>query len=491
MPPKKKPAAKKKTTAKKTTKKTTAKKTTKKAAPKKKTVAKKAPAKKTAPKKTAAKKATKKKKMSLSLLRGMKDVTPDKGEHFSKIMSAASSVATSYNFGYIGTPVVEYTNLFTRTIGKGTDVVDKEMYSFENRDGDKVSLRPEFTAGVARSYIMHGLHATPQPVKGWYFGPVFRYDRPQAGRYREFHQFGCETLGEKNPIVDAELISVAYNTLRDLDIKATVHINSIGTLAEREQYIIELVGYLRSKRSYLSELSKARINKNPLRVLDSKEPEDQQVIEEAPQILDWLSDDSKSHFMKVLEYLDELEIPYVLTPTLVRGLDYYTDTVFEIYEEQDDTSKSQGALVGGGRYDALIEQLGGQPTPGAGFSMGVERVLNILEKRRKRELNEESQVITERKGLYFAQLGEKASRRALYLIEQLRREGITVQHNLAKTSLKNQMEKANKHGVSHAIILGQKEVQDETVLLRDMESGIQEVIDQGKLVKTLKKMFDL
>jgi len=489
MPPKKKTTAKKKAATKKTTTKKNT--TTKKATTKKKSVIKKTTAKKPAAKKAADKKVSKKKKMSLSLLRGMKDVTPDKGLHFLKILRAADSVASSYNFGYVGTPVVEYTNLFTRTIGKGTDVVDKEMYSFENRDGDKVSLRPEFTAGIARSYIMHGLHATPQPVKGWYFGPVYRYDRPQAGRYREFNQFGCETIGEKNPIVDAELISVAYNTLRDLDIKATVHINSIGTLAEREQYIIELVGYLRSKRSYLSELSKSRINKNPLRVLDSKEPEDQQVIEEAPQILDWLSDDSRGHFMKVLEYLDELEIPYVLTPTLVRGLDYYTDTVFEMYEEQDDTSKSQGALVGGGRYDALVEQLGGQPTPGAGFAMGVERVLNILEKRRKREVNEESQVITEREGLYFAQLGEKASRRAIYLIEQLRRQGITVHHNLAKTSLKNQMEKANKHGVSHAIILGQKEVQDETVLLRDMESGIQEVIDQGKLVKTLKKMFNL
>lgn len=483
MPPKKaakKAVAKKKPAAKKTV-------------AKKKLVAKKAVAKKKpVAKKAAATSAKTKKKKSLSLLRGMKDVTPDRGDLFLKILRTSDALASSYGFAYTETPVVEYSTLFTRSIGKGTDVVDKEMYAFENRDGDKVCLRPEFTAGFARSFIMHGMQTLPQPVKGWYFGPVFRYDRPQAGRYREFHQFGCETMGESSPIVDAELIAVAYNTLRDLEINATVHINSIGTPAEREQYIVELVGYLRSKRSYLSELSKTRISKNPLRILDSKDSADQAVVEEAPQILDWLSDKSKNHFMKVLEYLDEMEIPYVLTPTLVRGLDYYTDTVFEMYEDTgDDEKKSQSALVGGGRYNGLVEQLGGQPTPAAGFSMGVERVLMILEKRRKRVVNEETQVITHREGLYFAQLGEKASRRALYLVEQLRRDGIKVHHDLSKTSLKAQMEKANAHAVSHTLILGQKEVQDETVLLRDMESGIQEVIDQNKLKKTLKKMFDL
>lgn len=463
-------------------------------------------AKKIVPKKTNAPKAQKKTKtpeagedkkalakkraQSLALLRGMKDVTPEQGDTFIDIFRAADKIATDYGFKYVETPIVEYTNLFVRSIGKGTDVVDKEMYVFEDRDGDKVCLRPEVTAAVARAYIMHGMQSLPQPVKMWYWGPMFRYDRPQAGRYREFHQFGCETVGEHNPVIDAELISVAYNLLRDLGIPSTVHINSIGTLEEREQYVVELVGYLRSKRSYLSEHSKARIAKNPLRVLDSKEQEDQQVIEEAPQIIDWLSESSKGFFMKTLEYLDEVQIPYVLTPTLVRGLDYYSDTVFEIYADEVEQGQ-QSALVGGGRYNGLIEQLGGQSTPGAGFSFGVERVMSLLEKKQRQAIAANNGQPLEQKkgGLFFAQLGEQASRRALFLVEQLRRDGIRVYHSLAKSSLKTQMELANKFGVTHALILGQKEVLDNTILLRDMDSGIQEVIDQNKLKQTLKKMF--
>ncbi len=464
----------------------------------KKPVAKKAPAPK-APKKTKAqtaeasedkKASAKKRAQSLALLRGMKDVSPEQGDMFMNIFRSADSIATDYGFKYTETPIVEYTSLFVRSIGKGTDVVDKEMYVFEDRDGDKVCLRPEVTAAVARAYIMHGMQSLPQPVKMWYWGPMFRYDRPQAGRYREFHQFGCETIGEHNPVIDAELISVAYNLLRDLGIASTVHINSIGTLEEREQYVVELVGYLRSKRSYLSEHSKARIAKNPLRVLDSKEPEDQQVIEEAPQIIDWLSDTSKNFFMKTLEYLDEVQIPYAVTPTLVRGLDYYSDTVFEIFADDVEQSQ-QSALVGGGRYNGLIEQLGGNPTPGAGFSFGVERVMSLLEKKQKQIIAENGGLppAPKREGLYFAQLGEQASRRALFLIEQLRRDGIRVYHSLAKSSLKTQMELADKFGVTHALILGQKEVLDNTILLRDMDSGIQEVIDQNKLKQTLKKTF--
>ena len=224
------------------------------------------------------------------------------------------------------------------------------------------------TASVARSYINHGLQTMPQPVKVWYWVPMFRHDRPQAGRFRQFHQFGCETLGAHSAVVDAELVSVAYNFLRDLGLETTVRINSIGTVSDRENYIVELVGYLRSKRSYLSDESKKRINKNPLRVLDSKQEQDQVVIEEAPQIIDWLSESSKKFFMEVLEYLDEAGVPYVLDSTLVRGLDYYTDTVFELYQDGEE-KRSQGALGGGGRYNGLVEQLGGQETPGSGFSI--------------------------------------------------------------------------------------------------------------------------
>lgn len=421
-----------------------------------------------------------------TLLRGMKDILPKEERFWKKIFATASSLAEAYGFGYISTPILEEASLFVRSIGKGTDVVEKEMYVFEDKDGTRVSLRPELTASVVRAYIGHGMYTLPQPVKTWYVGPMFRHDRPQAGRFRQFHQFDCETLGERDPLIDAELIVVAYNFLRDLGVSSHVYINSIGTLKDRERYTVELVGYLRSKRSYLSEESKKRITKNPLRVLDSKEEQDRAVIEEAPQIIDWLSEESKDYFMKVLEYLDEVEIPYILKPTLVRGLDYYTDTVFEFFQD-DDVDGSQGALGGGGRYDGLVEQLGGRPTPAAGFAVGLERVISAM---RKQNENEGVQPESKEKIIYFAQLGEQARRRVLYLIEELRRGGHIVKHNLSKTSLKVQLENANKEKASHALILGQKEVQDGTVILRDMESGIQETIDQKKIGNELRKLKD-
>ena len=303
------------------------KKSTTKKQPQKKVQAKKATTKKKVVKKVDLKNVDPKKEKKktkgpvYTTLRGMKDILPKEGVMWQHLYHTAEDIAGAYGFSYIETPILEQASLFVRSIGKGTDVVDKEMYIFEDKDGSKVCLRPEVTASIARSYINHGMHTFPQPVKVWYWGQMFRHDRPQAGRYRQFHQFGCETFGIQSPVVDAELIAVAYNMLRDLGIETTVKINSIGTPEDRENYIVELVGYLRSKRSYLSDESKKRINKNPLRVLDSKHEQDKAVMEEAPQILDWLSDKSRGFFMSVLEYLDEAGVPYVLTPTLVRGLD--------------------------------------------------------------------------------------------------------------------------------------------------------------------------
>ncbi len=435
-------------------------------------------------KKASAKKVVDKKMKHYSLLRGMKDVRPKDSEHWMTIMNTAQNISEAYGYSYIEPPVLEEAQLFIRTIGKGTDVVDKEMYVFEDKDGTKVGLRPEFTAGVVRSFIVHGMHSLSQPVKTWYFGQVFRHDRPQAGRQRQFHQFGAEVIGTRDPVIDAELISVAYNYLRDLGIAAEVHINSIGSLEDRQNYLVELVGYLRSKRSYLSEDSKKRLTKNPLRILDSKDPGDKEVVAEAPQIIDWLSADSKGYFMKVLEYLDELAIPYVLVPTLVRGLDYYTDTVFEIFSEDVSEGGSQSALCGGGRYDGLVEQLGGPAqTPACGFSIGVERVMS-----KYRQVQEEKPEQTKRSGIYFAQLGVQARRRSLALIEELRRAGIKVHFHLAKGSLKQQLESANKILASHAVIIGQKEVLDGTVIIRDMDSGIQEIVDQKKIEREIRKI---
>jgi len=478
---KKKTIKKKKVVAKKKLAKKVVKKKTIK---KKKVVAKKQPAKKVVKKEPAKEISVRVSHIKTpSLLRGMKDLLPKDEKYWKKTHQVAEAVSTAYGFKYFDTPVVEEAALFIRSIGRGTDIVDKEMYMFEDKDGSKVALRPELTAGVARAYIGHGMHSYPQPVKLWYYGPMFRHDRPQAGRYRQFHQFGCETLGVHDPVVDAELIATAYHFLSDLGVKINVHINSLGAPEDRQNYIIELVGYLRAKRSYLCGDCKKRISKNPLRVLDCKNEDCLQIIEEAPQIIDWLSEASKDYFTKVLEYLDAVEVPYVLQATLVRGLDYYTDTVFEFYEESEEQT-NQNALGGGGRYDPLIEQLGGQETPGAGFSIGLERVLSVLRK----QAEEDKLTWQETKPkLFFAQLGEQARMQALRIIEELRQKDIFVYHNLGKTALKIQMELADKYKVPYSLILGQKEVQDGTIIIRDMESGIQEIVDQKKLKNALEK----
>ncbi len=456
-------------------------------------------AKKTAPKKASAPAKAQaapavapaaKSAKTFSLLRGMRDILPREEHYWKKVTHAAENVSEAYGFGHIGTPILEDANLFVRGVGKGTDVVDKEMYVFEDAEAKKIALRPETTASVARAYIEHGLHAVPQPVKVWDLGPVFRHDRPQAGRYRQFHQFNADVLGERDAVIDAELIALAYNFMRDLGVMTRVHVNSIGTKEDRERYLVELVGYFRSKRHALSEESKKRLVKNPLRILDSKEPEDQELIAEAPKIIDWLSDDSRKYFMHVLEYLDEMEIPYLPEPTLVRGLDYYSDTVFEFFAEDQVAAEGSRplSLGGGGRYDGLVEQLGGRPTPAAGFGLGVERIIAIMRKNDEAK-GGQAQVFEPFSRLFFAHLGEQSRRRALKLIETMRRDGVFVYHALAKGSLKAQLEIANRLAVTHAIILGQKEIQDGTVIIRDMASGIQEIIDEKQLSVHVRKIL--
>ncbi|MBI5728944.1 MAG: histidine--tRNA ligase [Candidatus Magasanikbacteria bacterium] len=450
-------------------------------------------------------------KKTYNVLRGMHDILPKEEKYWKLVSQAAESLAEYFQFGRIETPLLEETSLFVRSIGRGTDVVDKEMYSFEDRDGARVCLRPEATASVVRAYIGNGMWNMTQPIKVWYQGPMFRHDRPQAGRYREFFQAGFETLGAKDPSADAELILVAYSFFKDIGLPVTVAINSIGTPEERERYINELTSYYRSKRSYLCEECRARLAKNPLRLLDCKEAGCQPVKESAPQIVDWLTEESRSYFMKVLEYLDELSIPYMLTPTLVRGLDYYTHTVFEIYpvlNKPDNQAEQtqpgqprelgsagspdlpagrQGAVAGGGRYDLLIEELGGRPAPAAGVAIGIERAIVAL-----KAYNEENKIVfSEPKfTIFFAQLGDEAKRRALKIITDLRGSGIRVAFNFFKNSLKTQLETANSLGVAYVVILGQKEVQDKTVIVRDMESGVQEIVDQKKLEHILKKKLE-
>ncbi len=427
-------------------------------------------------------------KKTYALLRGMHVVLPREEKYWKSLYHTAENLAEHFQFSRIETPLLEEANLFIRSIGKGTDVVDKEMYIFEDRDGNKVTLRPEETASAVRAYIMHGMWNMPQPVKLWYWGPMFRYDRPQAGRYRQFNQVGFETLGDADPVVDAELILIAHNFYKDLGLPVEIHINSIGTPEERQRYKTTLVDYYRSKRSYLCDDCKQRLNKNPLRLLDCKQERCQPVKEEAPQIIDWLEEESKNHFMKVLEYLDELAVPYVLKPTLVRGLDYYTRTVFEVFpvvgEAEGAALGAQSALGGGGRYDLLVQEMGGKPAPAAGFSLGVERSVSALKQHMD---TNQIKMPGKRFDAFLAQLGDHARRRSLKTINELRSSGLKIDYNFSKNSLKSQLETANSLHVPYALILGQKEVQDGTIIIRDMESGVQEIVDQKKVEVVLKK----
>lgn len=422
-------------------------------------------------------------KKTYNLLRGMHDILPKDEKYWKNFFHTAENLAAHFQFNRIETPIVEEAALFIRSIGRGTDVVDKEMYVFEDRDGDKVCLRPEATASVVRAYILHGMWNMPQPIKLWYWGPMFRYDRPQAGRFRQFMQVGFETIGDPDPSVDAELILQAHNFYTDIGLPVEIHVNSIGTPEERQRYKTALTDFYRAKRSYLCDDCKQRLHKNPMRLLDCKQERCQPVKEDAPQIIDWLSEESKNHFMKVLEYLDELSVPYVLRSTLVRGLDYYTRTVFEVYPVTGEGS-AQSALGGGGRYDLLVEEMGGKPMPAAGLALGIERSVSALKQHLERT---QTKIIPEKADAFMAQLGDQAKRRALKMINDLRHSGLHIEYNFAKNSLKSQLEVANGMQLPYALILGQKEVQDGTIIIRDMESGVQEIVDQKKMENTLKR----
>ncbi len=427
-------------------------------------------------------------KKAYSLLKGMHDLLPKDEKYWKTLYHAGENLAQHFQFGRIETPLLEEASLFVRSIGRGTDVVDKEMYVFEDRDGSKVALRPEGTASVVRAYIMHGMWNSTQPVKMWYWGPMFRHEKPQAGRFREHFQIGFETIGDADPVQDAELILIAYNFYKDLGLPVEIHINSIGMPEERQKYKTALVEYYRSKRSYLCEDCKQRLTKNPMRVLDCKQPGCQPIKEEAPQIISWLEEESKNHFMKVLEYLDELGVPYVIRHNLVRGLDYYTRTVFEVYpvvaEAENPEAGAQVALGGGGRYDLLVEEMGGKPMPAAGFSVGIERAVAAVKQYFDAQ---QMKFPTEKPDAFMAQLGDQARRRSLKTINELRASGLNIAYNFSKNSLKGQLEMANTLQVPYALILGQKEVQDGTIIIRDMESGVQEIVDQKKIEHLLKK----
>lgn len=436
-----------------------------------------------APEKKAPPAESQKKKVSqLAVPRGMRDILPADQPAWDAVRDACKKIAGAYGFRRIDTPILEETALFVRGVGKHTDIVEKEMYSFETEGGEKLTLRPEGTAPAMRAYISNGMVNQSQPVKLWYLGPMFRHERPQSGRYRQFQTFGCEAIGEKDPVLDAQIILISWLILKDIGIKGVVRINSIGTTETRAAYKQVLVQYFRSHRSKLSETDKKRLVRNPLRILDSKDEGAVALKSEAPHIVDWLDDESKSHFMRVLEYLDELGVPYQMDPYLVRGLDYYSDTVYELYDEEETSDAAQTALGGGGRYDGLSALLGGrEETAAVGFGLGLDRIVSRIKGAVKEgEVGEEPPV-------FIAQLGEAGRKRALSVFEELRLAGIRACEAFSKESIKSQMEAANRCGAKWAVIIGQKEVLDGTAILRDMDSGSQEIIDGTKIVKELQK----
>lgn len=422
-------------------------------------------------------------KQSFQSVRGMYDILPEQQVMFRQITDAFRRVSDQAGYRPIDTPIVEPSDLFVKATGADTDIVGKEMYAFKDRSDNALALRPEGTPGAVRAYIEHGGSSWPQPVKLYYVGPMFRYDRPQAGRQRQFYQVGNEVIGETQPSADAQVITLANRLFKTLGLLNTsLQINSIGDSNCRPKFKKILLEYLEDNQKQLCEDCRKRLKTNPLRVLDCKEPGCQSVTAAAPQTLNHLCDACQTHFTGVLEYLDNLGVAYELNPHLVRGLDYYTRTVFEFYGQREG---AQAALGGGGRYDGLVELLGGQPTPAVGFSLGVERV--ILEMEQSGVKVPDPQPVK----VFVASLGEPARLAAFRLIEELLDGGVGTAGAVDKDGIQGQLSRANKLGVPYAIIIGQKEVFDKTVILRDMDSGAQEMLPLEKITLELQRRFGI
>lgn len=461
--------------------KSTSKKAVKKAV---KTIKKVAPKsfKKVIEKKLAPAPAPQEQELLLQALRGMRDILPDEQPYWERVRRILTHAQQEYGYQRIDTPLVEYAHLFTRSVGEGTDIVDKEMYTFNTRGGDKVALRPEFTAGIARAYIQHGMGVLPKPIKLFSVGPVYRYDRPQEGRYREFWQANFDIFGEEDAILDAQVIQLAHRVVRELGLKnIEFQVNSIGTPESRRDYEKVLVRYLESQKHKLCQNCRDRLTTNPMRILDCKEDKCMQVTAHAPQSLDYLDQVSRDHFKRLLEYLDELELPYTINTRLVRGLDYYTRTVFEIWSSDQEGKKY--SLGGGGRYDGLVQMLGGEATPAIGFALGIDRV--ILEMKRTQVKPYEMP----KPKVFLAQLGDMAKKKSLRIFADLERSGVLIAESFGRGTLKSQLRVANRLGVEVTIIIGQKEALDGTAIVKDMVSGTQETVMQEKLVESVKKIL--
>jgi len=420
-------------------------------------------------------------KIKIQTPRGAHDILPEEQKYWDKVYSIASQVLPSYGFRRIDVPVFEDARLYLRGTGQSTDIVQKEMYTFKKGDAELFALRPEFTPSIVRAYIEHGMKNQPQPVKLYTTGMLFRHDKPQAGRFRQFHQIDWEIIGDEGAVSDVQVIQTFISILKKLNLKKyTLYINSIGCPICVPKYKKALVNYYRQHLKDVCPDCNRRFKENPLRLLDCKNSKCEHLVSKAPQTLDFLCDDCHKHFKEVLEFLDDLEIPYQLNPQLVRGLDYYTRTVFEFYEESKENS-SQGALMGGGRYDNMVEMFKGRPTPAVGAAAGIERLINIVRKQDVKVIEREKPKV------FLIQLGDMGKKKCLRLFEEFQSKGIKAGEAFSKESIKSQLKVADREGAEWALIMGQREALENTIIIKDMKTGAQETIAVERAVNEIKK----
>lgn len=426
----------------------------------------------------------------LTAIRGMNDILPDETRQWQFLEQTISALLASYGYGEIRLPLVEMTKLFQRSIGEVTDIVEKEMYSFDDRNGESLALRPEGTAGCVRAAIQHGMLSVPQRL--WYMGPMFRYERPQKGRQRQFQQVGVEAFGIPSPDIDAELILLNARLWRQLGVADSVELqlNTIGSTAARTAYREALVAYLETRKDELDEDSQRRLHSNPLRILDSKNPQVQALLDAAPTLEEYLDEDARADFARLRELLDAAGQAYVVNPRLVRGLDYYNKTVFEWVTTR---LGAQGTVCGGGRYDGLVEQIGGKPTPAIGFAMGLERLVLLMTETGAADAIKQSVL-----DVYVVAAGDDAHRMALATVESLRDRwvGLSVVQHTGEASFKSQFKKADKSGARVALIWGEDEVQQGTVTIKPLradadqeERAQQQTVPLEQLEATLRAVL--
>ncbi|EGQ8285631.1 histidine--tRNA ligase [Vibrio parahaemolyticus] len=419
---------------------------------------------------------------TIQAIRGMNDCLPTQSPLWQKLENTVKNVISAYGYNEVRMPIVEETNLFSRAVGEETDVVSKEMYTFDDRNGDSLTLRPEGTAGCVRSCIQNSL-INRDEQRLWYMGPMFRHERPQKGRYRQFHQCGVEVFGLNGPDVDAELIMMTARLWRELGIDKHVRLelNSIGSQEDRADYRTALVAFLEQHIDVLDEDCKRRMHTNPLRVLDTKNPDIQAILGDAPRLSEYLGEESKAHFAGLCELLDAAGIEYTVNERLVRGLDYYNRTVFEWITE---SLGAQGTVCGGGRYDGLVEQLGGKPTSAVGFAMGLERLVLMLETLELTDVRRSVDV-------YVVTAGEGTMMAGMKLAEQLREaiSGVRVMNHFGGGNFKKQFKRADKVGAVVALVLGENEVADNTVVLKDLVGGEQETYSQAEVAEKIAALI--